>query len=117
MIMAVLFAVLFGAIFFGIPICFSLAMSSWAALSIFEPNTNMVVLAQRIFTQADNYVFMAVPFFMLAGELMLKGGISKRLVQFVKAALPIWPVSQRWHPCFSVQFPDRIRRLFLLSEG
>ena len=87
MIMAVLFAVLFGAIFFGIPICFSLAMSSWAALSIFEPNTNMVVLAQRIFTQADNYVFMAVPFFMLAGELMLKGGISKRLVQFVKAAL------------------------------
>ena len=86
MIMAVLFAVLFGAIFFGIPICFSLAMSSWAALSIFEPNTNMVVLAQRIFTQADNYVFMAVPFFMLAGELMLKGGISKRLVQFVKAA-------------------------------
>ena len=56
MIMAVLFAVLFGAIFFGIPICFSLAMSSWAALSIFEPNTNMVVLAQRIFTQADNYV-------------------------------------------------------------
>ena len=62
MIMAVLFAVLFGAIFFGIPICFSLAMSSWAALSIFEPNTNMVVLAQRIFTQADNYVFLLVLF-------------------------------------------------------
>jgi len=54
---------------------------------IFEPNTNLVVLTQRIFVQADNYVFMAVPFFMLAGELMLKGGISKRLVTFVKAAL------------------------------
>ena len=108
MIMAVLFAVLFGAIFFGIPICFSLAMSSWAALSIFEPNTNMVVLAQRIFTQADNYVFMAVPFFMLAGELMLKGGISKGWCSSSKqrfgGCLPIWPVSQRWHPCFRCNF-------------
>ena len=87
MIMLVLFSALFAAIFIGVPICFSLALSSWVSLSVFEPNTNMVVLAQRIFTQADNYVFMAVPFFMLAGELMLKGGISKRLVQFVKAAL------------------------------
>lgn len=87
MVMGVLFGVLFIAIFLGVPICFSLAASSWVALSIFEPNTNMVVLAQRIFAQADNYVFMAVPFFMLAGELMLKGGISKRLVKFVKVAL------------------------------
>ncbi len=87
MIIFVLFGVLFAAIFFGIPICFSLVLSSWASLIVFEPNTNIVVLTQRIFTQANNYVFMAVPFFMLAGELMLRGGMSKRLVQFVKSAL------------------------------
>ncbi len=84
MIMAVLFATLFVCIFIGVPICFSLAISAFVCLSVFEPNTSMVVLPQRIFVQADNYVFMAVPFFMLAGELMLRGGISKRLVRFVK---------------------------------
>lgn len=87
MMILVLFGILFLAIFLGIPICFSLGLSAAASLLIFEPNTNIVVLAQKIFTQADNYVFMAVPFFMLAGELMLRGGISKRLIGFVKAAL------------------------------
>ena len=87
MMILVLFGILFLAIFLGIPICFSLGLSAAASLLNFEPNTNIVVLAQKIFTQADNYVFMAVPFFMLAGELMLRGGISKRLIGFVKAAL------------------------------
>lgn len=84
MIMAVLFLSLFICIFIGVPICFSLGISAFVSLLLFEPNTSMVVLTQRIFVQADNYVFMAVPFFMLAGELMLRGGISKRLVRFVK---------------------------------
>lgn len=87
MMMLVLFATLFVAIFAGVPICFALAISGYAAFTIFEPGTNIIVLAQRIFTQADNYVFMAVPFFMLAGELMLRGGISKRLVEFVKRTM------------------------------
>lgn len=87
MMIVVLFVTLFTAIFIGVPICFSLGISAAVCLALFEPNTNIVVLAQKIFTQADNYVFMAVPFFMLAGELMLRGGISKRLIGFVKAAL------------------------------
>lgn len=86
MIMLVLFATLFVCIFIGVPICFSLAISAFVCLLTFEPQTNMVVLPQRLFVQADNYVFMAVPFFMLAGELMLRGGLSKRLVKFVQVS-------------------------------
>ncbi len=80
----VLFAVLFAVLFIGVPIALCLLIASYVALFLFEPRTNLVVLVQRMFVGSDNYVFMAVPFFMLAGELMLKGGISKRLVDFAK---------------------------------
>ena len=79
-----LFSVLFVTLFIGVPIAVCLLISSWAALFFFEGRTNMVVLVQRMFVGADNYVFMAVPFFLLAGEIMLKGGISVRLVNFAK---------------------------------
>ncbi|MCL2001575.1 MAG: TRAP transporter large permease [Planctomycetes bacterium] len=81
-----LFAVLFITLFLGVPISLCLLISSYASLLIFEPRTNLMVIVQRMFVGSDNYVFMAVPFFILAGELMLKGGISNRLVNFAKVA-------------------------------
>lgn len=81
-----LFAVLFATLFIGVPIALCLLCSSYLALALFEPRTNLMVLVQRMFVGSDNYVFMAVPFFMLAGELMLKGGISGRLVDFARVA-------------------------------
>lgn len=81
-----LFAVLFGTLFIGVPIALCLLCSSYLALALFEPRTNLMVLVQRMFVGSDNYVFMAVPFFMLAGELMLRGGISDRLVNFARVA-------------------------------
>lgn len=80
----VLFAILFVVLFLGVPIALCLLISTFSVFVLFEPNTNLVVIAQRMFVGSDNYVFMAVPFFMLAGELMLKGGISNRLVTFAK---------------------------------
>lgn len=82
----VLFAILFATLFIGVPIALCLLGASYVALALFEPRTNLMVLVQRMFVGSDNYVFMAVPFFMLAGELMLKGGISKRLVDFARVA-------------------------------
>ncbi len=82
----VLFAVLFATLFIGVPIALCLLSASYVALALFEPRTNLMVLVQRMFVGSDNYVFMAVPFFMLAGELMLKGGISDRLVNFARVA-------------------------------
>lgn len=82
----VLFGVLFVALFMGMPIALGLGLSSLCVFALFETNTSLMILAQRMFVGSDNYVFMAVPFFMLSGELMLKGGISDRLIRFIKIA-------------------------------
>lgn len=64
----------------GIPIAFGLAISSMVFLFA-NPNIPMTLIAQRMFTGLDVYPFMAVPFFILAGELMNGAGITKRLVR------------------------------------
>jgi C4-dicarboxylate transporter DctM subunit len=69
----------------GVPIAVSLGVSSILTFIIFEPRMVLTVIPQRMFTAADNYVFMSIPFFMLSGELMLAGGISSRLIEFVKS--------------------------------
>jgi C4-dicarboxylate transporter DctM subunit len=80
-----LFGVLFLMLVMGVPIAVSLGVSSILTFVVFEPRMVLTVIPQRMFTAADNYVFMAIPFFMLSGELMLAGGISKRLIEFVKS--------------------------------
>jgi len=42
----------------------------------------MTVVVQRMFTSNDSFPLLAIPYFMLAGELMTSGGVSKRLVRF-----------------------------------
>jgi C4-dicarboxylate transporter DctM subunit len=69
----------------GVPIAVSLGVSSIVTFILFEPRMVLTVIPQRMFTAADNYIFMAIPFFMLSGELMLAGGISSRLIDFVKS--------------------------------
>ena len=68
----------------GIPIAFALLASGVALmwhLGIFEAQ----ILAQNIVGGADNYPLLAVPFFLLAGEIMNVGGLSKRIVEFAMA--------------------------------
>jgi hypothetical protein len=43
------------------------------------------ILAQNVIGGADNYPLLAVPFFLLAGEIMNVGGLSKRIVEFAMA--------------------------------
>lgn len=79
MIPALLFGVFLALIFLGIPIAFSLLLAS-SAVVLVQDNLNMMVVAQRFFASNDSFPFMAIPFFMLAGEVMTAGGASKRLV-------------------------------------
>jgi len=68
----------------GMPIAFALLVSGLALmwhLSVFDPN----ILAESIINGADSFSLMAVPFFMLAGELMAAGGMSKRIVNLAMA--------------------------------
>jgi len=63
----------------GIPIGFSLGVGAVAALLV--KGYNIGVIAVRMFTGIDSFPIMAIPFFVLAGELMNATGITKRLVE------------------------------------
>jgi tripartite ATP-independent transporter DctM subunit len=68
----------------GIPISFALLVSGVALmwhLDMFDAQ----ILAQNLLGGADNYPLLAVPFFLLAGEIMNAGGLSKRIVEFAMA--------------------------------
>ncbi|MBF7082768.1 TRAP transporter large permease [Desulfallas sp. Bu1-1] len=88
-----LFGVLFIALFLGIPIAVSLGVAVLAALFTQDTNTSYVMIAQRMFTSVDSFPLMAVPFFILAGNLMEKGGISRRIINFATVLLNKLPAS------------------------
>lgn len=71
----------FAFLIIGIPFAFSIILSCGAFLSItgFKP---LVLIGQRLVTGMDSFPLLAVPLFILAGNLMDKGGISRRLVKW-----------------------------------
>jgi TRAP-type transport system large permease protein len=74
--------VLFSSLAIGVPVAFSLILSGIAlmvAMGIFDSQ----IIVQNMIYGTNNFALMAIPFFILAGELMNKGGISKRIVIFV----------------------------------
>lgn len=81
---AILFVSLVVCFGLGMPIAFSLGVASVATLQ-FGSSLPLTLAAQRLFTGTDSFPLMAIPFFMLAGELMESGGISRRLFDFAHA--------------------------------
>lgn len=84
MTLAVFLGSLLLAMAIGIPISFALLVSGVALmwqLDMFDAQ----ILAQNLLGGADNYPLLAVPFFLLAGEIMNEGGLSKRIVEFAMA--------------------------------
>lgn len=75
---------LLGAMAIGMPIAFSLLVCG-VALMLHLDNFDTQILAQNLLEGVNNYSLMAVPFFMLAGELMNAGGLSKRIVRIANA--------------------------------
>lgn len=65
----------------GLEITWALGLSCVAAV-LLDPKLTFVVIAQRIFTNSNSFSMLAIPAFMLAGDIMSKGGLSKRLVAF-----------------------------------
>ena len=64
----------------GVPIAFSLGLSSLGALLIGDDP--LAVVASRLYSAADSFSLMAIPFFVLAGCIMEKGKLSRRLIDF-----------------------------------
>ena len=70
---------LLGAMSLGMPIAFALLVCG-IALMLHMGTFDAQILAQRLIDGADSYPLMTIPFFLLAGELMNAGGLSKRIV-------------------------------------
>ena len=81
---AVLFASLILFFVMNVPIAIAIGLASVAAI-LFSGSIPPIVVVQKMFTAADSFPLMAVPFFILAGSLMEFGGISRRLVEFANS--------------------------------
>lgn len=70
----------------GVPVAWSLGISSFLTLLVtVETMPSATTIAQRMGTSLDSFALLAIPFFVLAGEIMNRGGIAQRLIDLAKA--------------------------------
>jgi tripartite ATP-independent transporter DctM subunit len=89
MTVLVFIAALLGAMALGIPIAYALLLSGVALmlhLGLFDAQ----ILAQNVIEGANSFPLLAVPFFMLAGEIMNAGGLSRRIVHLAMTLVGHW---------------------------
>ena len=81
MIAAILFIAFFIFLIIGVPIGISLGLSSICA--ILYSGTDLTIVATNMYSGISKFLLLAIPFFVLSGNIMAKAGISKRLIRFV----------------------------------
>ncbi|MEQ1404802.1 TRAP transporter large permease subunit [Neorhizobium sp. Rsf11] len=86
MTLLVFIASLLGAMAIGVPVAFAL-MFCGVILMWFMGMFNSQIIAQNMIIGADTFTLLAIPFFILAGELMNSGGLSKRIIEFAIACV------------------------------
>lgn len=79
MVCAVLFIVLIIALVVNVPVGIAIGVSSLAAV-LADGRLSFTYIVQQLVTSADSFPLMAIPLFILAGELMSAGGVSKRIL-------------------------------------
>ncbi|MDR5886729.1 TRAP transporter large permease [Vreelandella janggokensis] len=79
-----LLPIFFAVLLLGLPIFAALAFAVFLAIQFFG-GTDPVIVPMRMFTGMNNFSLMAIPFFILAAELMRIGGLSERLIELAKA--------------------------------
>lgn len=87
MIATVLFLVLICGIFLSVPIGICLGLATMIVMLFVDGTPPMVLLARSVVTGADSFPLISVPLFILAGDLMQHGGMSRRLVAFANALI------------------------------
>lgn len=85
MMTLVLFISFIVLIFLGIPVAFSLGISSLIYLIMVDIPLNIV--PQKMYAGIDSFVLVCIPGFILAGNLMNTGGITKRIIHFSNAVV------------------------------
>ncbi len=83
---AVFVGSLLGAMALGMPIAIALLVSALALMAL-QGRFELTILSQKLVEGADSYPLLAIPFFVLAGELMNAGGMSRRIVAAAMACV------------------------------
>jgi tripartite ATP-independent transporter DctM subunit len=92
MVFAVLLLTLALLIALGVPIAFSIGLASAAAMLVsIDPGPALTTVAQRMASGIDSFALLAIPLFILSGNLMARGGIALRLIDFAKSLLVMFP--------------------------
>lgn len=87
-----LFISFFVLLFYGVPVAYSIGISTTLTLLLNIPfMPGITTVTQRITIGIDSFALLAIPFFVLAGEIMNRGGIAERLVNFAKSLVGSLP--------------------------
>jgi tripartite ATP-independent transporter DctM subunit len=87
--MLFLIGVMLLLVFLGFPVVFSIGLTS--VFYMLKEGINLVTVAQRMILGIDNFAFLAVPFFILAGNVMNTGGITTRIFRFAASIVGYIP--------------------------
>lgn len=80
-----LFSTFIGLLLLGVPIAFAVAIAGIAVMA--AGDVSLLMIAQRMFASTNSFPLIAVPFFILAGDLLAQGSISRLLVEFAESIL------------------------------
>ena len=73
-----------------IPVAFAMGLSALITLLVTDVSFPLELIPQRMFVMIDSTSLLAIPFFILAGELMEQGGLSARMIRFAQALVGHW---------------------------
>ena len=91
MLALIVCALLIGLMVAGIPVGASMGLVSMGTFAYLGQGIFLPVMAQRIYIGTTGFTMLAIPFFILAGNLMNTGGITDRIFGFAKACCGHWP--------------------------
>ena len=81
MVGGLLFGIFAIFLFLGVPIAICLGLASTVTLMVLG-DVPLAAIVQRMYSATDSFPMMAIPYFIVAGSIMEKGGLSKRLTDF-----------------------------------
>ena len=87
----VIFGALIGLILLGVPVAVSMGLTAVATFVVMGQADILTMVAQRMYASTTSFTLLAIPFFILAGNLMNTGGITARIFRFARALVGhIW---------------------------
>ena len=88
----ILVVVFLALLLVGVPVAFSIGVATVCTLLVsIHPGPALTTTAQRMATGLDSFALLAIPFFILAGQIMNRGGIARRLIDFAKSLVGMLP--------------------------